>query len=277
MKKILFFSVPLLLSMNVYADISDSEKESLCNQAVVDDAWLMRPTHYTGEVFEGSSTRYVSTSSPASFEAEQNHYVDYDGSGLPEYRTTRDFAFFKAFGKWSTLELVRGMSSDEDIQMSYPIRGENRAVVLVKDETLTQTGGPAGSPWYIPLCDVIEVIAHNKPTVGSASISGGNSIKVTVENVSIDNLSERASKGLRPSITYTFQNAHDSHAVDRYTTTSTDINFSPAYKGYYYVSATVSDGNLKRYIDVTKSLPVQYLNGQPLPGGDVPIELPDID
>ncbi|RUO53751.1 hypothetical protein [Idiomarina fontislapidosi] len=270
MKKALIALATISFSVSAYADISYSEKESLCGQATVDDPWLQRPTVYTGNIFEGSSKRYVSTAEPASFEAEQNHFVDYDG-GVPEYRTTRDFAFFKSFGQWSTLQLVRGMTSDEDVEISFPIRGEHRAVVLVKDEDLRQPNGPGGDYWYPPLCDVVEVIAHNDPSVGAASATSGAGISVNIANVDIDSLSARAQQGYDASITYIFRHQRDRNTEFTYTTTSPDITFTPTYQGSYYVFVRVSDGNLTKFIDVTEGVPVFSSSGQPLPGG--PIEV----
>lgn len=231
------------------AALPDSEKEYICNQISYDNPLIMRPTAYSGErLFETESVNYVEVGKPLRVKAEQFHMLVWKNDLIPEYVTTRDFSFYRVDGKWSAPQVVREMDANESADIIFPIRGENRVAVFVKDEEMRAPGGPLGEEWYIPLCDVIEVVSHRKPTGEFISTAGGNRIDISID-ANIDPLSERAQQGHRPLLTYKLRSALNGSISYEFTTTNTNVSYWPEYNGKYHISVIIDDGNLSSEIN----------------------------
>ncbi len=98
---------------------------------------------------------------------------------------------------------------------------------------------------HIPMCDAIEVMVQNKPTISKKSLNSftrTNPIKASV-NYSYDTSYSHAAINNKPvTFTWTFKNMDYSSIQDIVKSTSANISYSPRYSGEYKVTAMINDG-----------------------------------
>lgn len=90
-------------------------------------------------------------------------------------------------------------------------------------------------------CSKKDVVVHEIPTVSINSITGGNSLSISV-SASISNISLRGSMGQSPLLTYTFRNMDYNNRTETFQTTNQNLTYSPTYRGDQLVTVSVSDG-----------------------------------
>ena len=152
------------MSFSTLAAVDQSEIDYLCNSINLYDPWIASPTDTSISIINTSEPAYVEVGGTIEIKAEQDHYIVIENL-IPKLRTAREFSFFGANGAYSIPTQQRGFSHDEDYHMTFSSRGVKRAVVMALDDTASKIPGqgPFGEDVWLPLCDAIEVFAHNKP------------------------------------------------------------------------------------------------------------------
>ncbi len=238
----------VLISFFSHAQLPQNEENSLCNIGFT-NPWIAPSSGSTNNLIKNSDPTYVEAGLPLTIKAKQEYWWDSSGAlGLPEYKTSRHFAFYKADILSSYPSLLQDFSHNENYSMVFAARGSYRVIVAATDETRDKIlwSGPYGDPMYDPYCDAIEVISQNKPTGNIITLEGGGQVNVSI-NASIDLLSKNASNNIPPIITYTFYNESYSK-TEKVVTESKIINFFPQYNGVINVSITINDGALNKTI-----------------------------
>jgi hypothetical protein len=195
---------------------------------------------------------YVEVNQPLTLEAKQNKQF-LASTSFPFFTlvNTRDFAFFVKPPSTGALSYERTWSPNEYFTHVYDERGFYSAAVVEIDDERKQTLGNLTR--FVPFCEAITVIAHNRPSVSVANVSAGSNISINL-NVSLDSLSKAARSGNgNPTIQWRFYN--ELNGETEFITTSTpNLTFSPTYNGPYQVQATVSDGTLSRTVNMITNM-----------------------
>lgn len=175
-----------------------------------------------------------------------------------EYVTTRDFAFFVG---QPNISLERTWSPDENFSYTFQSRGGHSAMVVALDDEIKLPGpftAIDGELAFVPLCEAISIIAHEKPVVSVNNHSAGPNISISL-NVILDPLSKTVSLGNGlPTVRWSFFNEFNG-VRETITTNSTSISFRPRTNGVYQVRASVSDGALSKQVLVVTGM---YTGGE---------------
>lgn len=248
MKNHILLVALLLTPFYSSAELFLDEENDICRQVRLFNPWVAEPQGSTNRLIKTASPSYALAGQSLEIKSEQKYII----TESFKYRTARDFAYFRSLEYGYDIQEMRDFNSDEDYTMSFPTRGKYRAISIAKDDNHVLAGqGPAGDDFYIPNCDVIEVIAHNRPTISKVSLTGGRDIKITVSG-QIDSLSKFSLENKPIKYTYYLINESNSRVnpdasedTEIITTTSPSKTFRPQTNGYYSVNVEIFDGTYK--------------------------------
>ncbi|WP_339667807.1 hypothetical protein [uncultured Paraglaciecola sp.] len=231
------------------ADLPNYVQDPLCNEAgrifAIDNIDSLAVIGAFENIIKTENNRYVEVGETLKIRAHQNHHISWE-DGYPQYKTTRKFSYFS--GR-VTLTMLVNQTTNEDYDIAFNDRGRNYVSVIAKDKEIRQKEwDPVQSKYvdgyFVPLCEVIQVWAHEKPSVTNSNASGGSSISANVSGVILDRDSKAMREGNgKPSINWRFRN-ENWNTIETITTSTTSISFRPQLNGPYDIKAVVSDGTL---------------------------------